>query len=363
MPDKGSLYLDIVEAVRQQILGGVLAPGSELPSVREMSTEWSCAPGTVQRAYHELTRLGLISTQVGQGSRVASRIEAHSPLRRATLVNQIEAFILDVLAAGYSPKEIDDATREVLDRWEARTREPEKSSLQVIRFVGSHDPIVSLLARRFSELLPDCTLTSAFEGSLGGLMALAHHEAEIAGCHLWDGETGLYNAPYIRRLLPNQHVVMLTLAERRLGLIVPHGNPQKITGLADLTRKGIRFINRQWGAGTRVWLDAQLEQMALRATQIEGYTREVATHLEVAAAIAQGQADVGLGVEAAALAYGLDFVLLTTERYDLIIPEETWNSPAIQVIAHWLASDEAKAAIVELGGYDTVHTGELEWVR
>ena len=362
MPDKGSLYLDIVEAVRQQIFNGVLKPGDELPSIREMSTQWNCAPGTIQRAYRELALLGLVSTQVGQGSRVAAHLEAQTPLRRATLVNQIEAFILDILAAGYSSREIDDATREVLDRWEARSGKPNYSSLKVIRFVGSHDPIVSLIARRFPELNPEHSLTVTFAGSVGGLMALARNGADIAGCHLLDPDSGLYNSPYIRRLLPGQRVTLLTLAQRRLGLIVPHGNPDHITGLADLRRDGLRFINRQEGAGTRVWLDSQLGQMGIKSDQIEGYQREVRTHLEIAGAIAEGNADVGLGVEAASLAYGLDFVLLTTERYDLVIPAEVWNFPAIQTLARWLSSEEAKAAILGVGGYDVTQTGNVEWV-
>jgi hypothetical protein len=120
-------------------------------------------------------------------------------MRRATLVNQIETFMLDILAAGYSPREIDNATREVLDRWEARTGKQEEFSIQVIRFVGSHDPIVSLIARRFSELSPDHSLAVTFVGSVGGLMALARNGADIAGCHLWDADTGLYNSPYVRR--------------------------------------------------------------------------------------------------------------------------------------------------------------------
>lgn len=363
MPEKSSLYLDIVEAVRQQILAETLKPGDELPSVREMSAQWKCAPGTVQRAYRELTRLGLISTQVGQGSRVASHPEGQMPLRRATLVNQIEAFLLDIIAAGYSTKEIEDATHEVLDRWDARIEEPQPVSPQRIRFVGSHDPVVSTIARRLSELLPDCSFTFAYEGSLGGLMALAQHTADMAGCHLWDSETGQYNEPYIRRLLPGQRVALLTLAHRRQGLIVPYGNPNHMTGLADLARQGLRFINRQPGSGTRVWLDAQLEQLGIRADRIEGYSHEVGTHLEVAAAVAEGNADVGPGVEAAALAYGLDFVLLTTERYDLAIPEAAWDFAAVQSISSWLSSAEAKTAIIELGGYDTAHTGELEWVK
>jgi molybdate-binding protein/DNA-binding transcriptional regulator YhcF (GntR family) len=363
MPEKGSLYLDIVEAIRQQILSGVLKPGSVLPSVREMSAQWNCAPGTVQRAYRELTHLGLMSTQVGQGSRVALHIEAYTPLRRATLVNQIEAFMLDILAAGYSPKEIDAATREVIERWEARIEEPEEVSTQVIRFVGSHDPVVSLITRRFSELAPDHSLSATFVGSLGGLMALARNGADIAGCHLWDAETGLYNSPYVRRLLPGQRVALLTLAHRRLGLIVPRGNPNRIAGLADLARDGLRFANRQRGAGTRVWLDARLDQMGIRPEQIEGYGNEIRTHLEVAGEIAEGSVDVGLGVEAAALAYGLDFVLLTTERYDLAIPDNVWKLPAIQVLARWLAGEEAKAAILDVGGYDVAQTGVVEWIE
>jgi len=363
MPEKGSLYLDIVEAIRQQILGGALKPGSDLPSVREMSAQWSCAPGTVQRAYRELTHLGLVSTQVGQGSRVASHLEAQTPLRRATLVNQIEAFMLDVLAAGYAPKEIDDATREVLDRWEARIGEPAQAPDNVIRFVGSHDPIISLISRRFSELAPGYSLAVTFVGSLGGLIALARNGADIAGCHLWDADTGTYNLPYVRRLLPGQRVALLTLAQRRLGLIVPHGNPGKIAGLADLAREGLRFINRQRGAGTRVWLDAHLGRMGIKPEQIEGYELEVRTHLEVAGAVAEGNADVGVGVEAAALAYGLDFVLLTTERYDLVVPVGVWDLPAIQALARWLSTEEAKAAIVDVGGYDVAQTGHLEWVE
>lgn len=236
-------------------------------------------------------------------------------------------------------------------------------SPRVIRFVGSHDPVVSLIARRFSELMPDITFKFIFAGSLGGLMALARREADFAGCHLWDAETGLYNTPYVRRLLPNQKVALLTLAHRRLGLIVPHGNPDNVTRLADLSREGLRFVNRQWGAGTRIWLDDQLEQLGILHGQIQDYGHEVGTHLEVAATIAQGDAEVGLGVETAALAYGLDFMLLTTERYDLAIPEETWAFPAIQAVADWLPTEEAKAAISAMGGYDTAHTGEVEWVR
>jgi GntR family transcriptional regulator len=184
-----SLYQEIAATIRQQIHTGALNPGDELPSVREMSEQWGCAPGTVQRAYRELTQQGLVTTQVGQGSRVAERTELHTPLRRATLVNQLEALLLGIIAAGYSPREVDSAMHEVLDRWQARVEQSEPGPEQVLRFVGSHDPIVSLIACQFSTLVPGYSLKVTFVGSLGGLIALARYGADLAGSHLWDKET------------------------------------------------------------------------------------------------------------------------------------------------------------------------------
>lgn len=358
-----TLYEDIAGTIRQQILAGELRPGQELPSVREMAERWGCAPGTIQRAYRELTQQGLITARVGQGTRVAPHTEGHTPLRRATLVNQIETFMLGVLATGYTATEIDAATQEVLDRWRARLAVPEREPMQVIRFVGSHDPTVSLIERRFTDLAPHHQMKVAFVGSLGGLIALARHGADIAGCHLWDRETGQYNAPHVRRLLPGRRIALLTLAHRRIGLIAAPGNPLAVAGLADLAQNGLRFVNRQAGAGSRIWLDAQLDEQGIDPAAIAGYsTTLVGTHLEVAGAIAGNRADVGLGAEAAALAYGLSFTCLTTERYDLAIPVEVWNLPAIQALAVWLSGEEARRAIEGIGGYDTRQTGAMEWV-
>lgn len=358
-----ALFQEIAETIRQQILNGALQPGDDLLSVREMSERWGCAPGTVQRAYRELALQGLVTTQVGQGSWVARQTEDYTPLRRATLVNQIEAFMLSILAGGYRPQEIAEATHEVLDRWQARVEEPVKPLKQTLRFVGSHDPTISLIAGHFADLVPGYSLKVTFVGSLGGLIALARYGADIAGCHLWDKETGLYNKPFVQRLLPWRRVALLTLAHRRLGLIVPPGNPAGVQGIEDLTHPNIRFINRQRGAGTRVWLDTQLAECGITSQRVKGYDYEVNTHLEVAGAVAEGRADIGLGVEAAAIAYGLEFIFLTLERYDLAIPVEIWELPAIQALSTWLSTDEAKTAIMELGGYDTHQTGKVEWVN
>jgi putative molybdopterin biosynthesis protein len=145
-------------------------------------------------------------------------------------------------------------------------------------------------------------------------------------------------------------------------LIVASGNPLNITGLGDLVRPDVRFINRQREAGTRVWLDVQLRNLGLESAQIAGYTTEAHTHIELASAIYENLADVGLGIEAAALAYGLDFILLTTERYDLIIPGEEWERETIHAMIAMLQTGEMKKAIDLLGGYETSHTGTVEWV-
>jgi molybdate-binding protein/DNA-binding transcriptional regulator YhcF (GntR family) len=362
--DETPLYQRIAESIRRGIMGGDLRPDDRLPPVREMAARWHCTPGTVQRAYKELARQGLVVSRPGQGTRVATAISAEeeTPLRQAALVHRAEAFLLQVLTAGYTPAEAEQAVRLALDRWRALAQEPESPPENVLRFVGSHDPAVVFIAAHFADVAPGCALRLTFVGSLGGLIALAEGEADVAGSHLWDEESDTYNEPFVRRVLPGQQVALLTLAHRRLGLITPPENPAGITDLENLVRPGLHFANRQRGSGTRVWLDARLRRRGIATEQIRGYESEMLTHSQVAQAIAENQADVGLGVEAAALAYGLDFVLLTTERYDLVIPVQAWEYPPLQALARWLATEEARAAITALGGYDTSETGRVRWI-
>jgi molybdate-binding protein/DNA-binding transcriptional regulator YhcF (GntR family) len=362
---KKSLYQKIAEAIRQQILNQTLQPGDRLPSVREMAAQWDCTIGTVQRAYEELAQQGLVVSRPGQGTHVATAIpvEQAEPLRRAALVHRAEAFLLEVLTAGYAAEEVEQAVRLALDRWRTFSHQaadwPEKS----IRFAGSHDPALTYITTHFDEVAPDYTAHLTFTGSLGGLIALAEGEADLAGAHLWDEESDTYNTAFVRRLLPGRRVALLTLAHRRLGLIVAPSNPHGISGLADLTQPGLRFVNRQAGAGTRVWLDAQLHRLGITAAQVDGYGREVQTHSEMARLIAEGESDVGLGIEAAALAFGLGFVPLTTERYDLVVPAEVWSRSPIQALARWLANPEAQQNILAIGGYDIHETGKVEWLN
>jgi molybdate-binding protein/DNA-binding transcriptional regulator YhcF (GntR family) len=363
--DEVHLYKQIAENVRQDILNGRLKPGDHLPSIRQMTIRWGCTIGTVQHAYQELIRQGLITSRVGQGTRVAAKppeLEDDTPLRRAALINRAEAFLLEVLTSGYSSKEIEAAVQLALDRWRVFEQAPSTPLIQTLRCSGSHDLALTWVASHFNEIAPGYTLQLSFSGSLGGLIAITEGKADLAGCHLWDEESNTYNVPFVRRLLPGKRVALLTLAYRRLGLILPAGNPKGIFCLEDLARPGVGFVNRQTGSGTRVWLDAAIRKAGIRPDQIQGYTIEKVTHSDVARAVAAGQADVGLGLEASARVFGLQFTPLLSERYDLVIPAEMFDTPPIQALVTWLSSTQAKKQIAEFGGYSTSETGKIEWL-
>ncbi|HEX2980719.1 MAG TPA: substrate-binding domain-containing protein [Anaerolineaceae bacterium] len=360
--DESFLYQRIAEAIRTDILEGRLQAGERLPSIRELTKRWNCTPGTVQRAYQELARQGLVVSQAGRGTRVPqqldlSRLRTQSPLRQAGLVNRAEAFLLEVLTAGFDLNEIQLAFNLAMDRWRAYQEPQMPSAGSVIRFSGSHDMALIWLAGKVDEILPGTVMQLSFNGSLGGLMSLAEGKADLVGTHLLDAETGEYNLPYIRRLFPGQKMRVTRLAYRRMGLMVAAGNPLDICGLEDLVRPGMRFVNRQAGSGTRVWLDAAIEKAGLNSKQIAGYGTEKSTHSEVARAIAEGKADAGLGLESAAAAFHLDFLFLLEQPYDLVALACDQESEPFCRLLDWLVSPAAKKAVGSLAGYDARDTG------
>jgi putative molybdopterin biosynthesis protein len=358
------LYQQIADSIRREILTGVLKPGDRLPSVRQLCDQWQCTPGTIQHAYQELAREGLLVSQAGRGTQVAGAIpqaktQAQHTLRRANLVNRAESFLLEALTGGYQLDEIQRAIDMAMDRWRALSAQRETPATEVLRFAGSHDMVLNELARTFFEHhIEGVRFELVYLGSLGGLIALAEGKADLAGCHLWDAESNTYNLPFVQRLLPGKSVMVVTLAHRRIGLIVPTGNPQQILALRDLSRPGIRFVNRQPGSGTRVWLDAMLSSLGIAATQIHGYSDERLTHSDIARTVAEGQADAGLGLETAAVAYGLDFIYLNEEQYDLVLLEEVTQRLDVQSLIAWLQSVEAKQFIDQHPGYDSRFTGQ-----
>jgi putative molybdopterin biosynthesis protein len=362
--DEPFLYQKIAERIRQDILDRKLKPGERLPSVRKMAENWSCTLGTAQRAYGILAQQGLVLSRSGQGTHVVEKpaLRDDTPLRRASLVHRAEAFLLEALTSGFSPTEVEAAVRLALDHWRVSTLHPIPPTENTLRFTVSHDMALTWIAAHFFEIADQCTLELNFTGSLGGLIALAEGKADLAGCHLWDEETDTYNVPYIRRVLPGQRVALLTLAHRSLGLIVPAGNPAKVTKLVDLVHQRLCFVNRQIGSGTRVWLDAALRKESISPSEIRGYHNVLMTHSEVARSIAEGHADVGFGLKSAALAFGLDCIPLVHERYDFVIPESTITLPSISSLIKWLSTKKAHKAIADLEGYDVEATGKLEWI-
>jgi putative molybdopterin biosynthesis protein len=232
---------------------------------------------------------------------------------------------------------------------------------QTVVAIGSHDLALDLISNALAQRVPGATLASANVGSLGGLLALARDEAHLAGSHLLDEDTGEYNVSYIRRYLPDRPVVLVHLAGRVQGLIVPPGNPKGIVRLDDLGQEDVLFVNRQRGSGTRVLLDFRLRELGIAATRVRGYEREEYTHLAVAADVASGAADTGLGILAAARALGLEFVPLFQEHYQLVIPREHYTSEVLAPLLEIIRDPLFQAEVDALGGYDTSEMGRVVW--
>jgi putative molybdopterin biosynthesis protein len=222
---------------------------------------------------------------------------------------------------------------------------------------GSHDLVLDLAASALREAGPGIALASSNVGSLAGLAALRDGLCHVAGSHLLDPDTGEYTLPWIDKLMPDRDLAVVRLTHREQGLIVAPGNPLGLEGIADLTRPGLRYVNRQRGAGTRVLLDQLLQQQGIEPDRVDGYAREEHTHLAVAAAVAADRADCGLGVLAAARAFGLDFVPVTKEPYDLVLERAALDSDLLAPLWGLLDSSDFRAEVDALGGYDTTEMG------
>lgn len=362
--DEDFLYLRIAEYIRSEINNGSYKPGDPIPPIRTLADTWNCTNGTVQRAIRELESAGLVATHIGKRTRVtgATPLAPADTLQRANLIHRAETFLLESMTSGYSPLDVEDAFRVALNRWRAVVQPQTQSSAKTLRFSGSHDLAVAWMATHFNEIAPDHGLKISFTGSLPGLLSLQKKETDIAGSHLWDEQSETYNAPFIQRLFPGEKIALVTLAHRKVGFIVKNGNPLNIHTITDLSRPDVRFINRQAGSGTRVYLDSLLQKSNIDPTVIQGYSEERITHSEVAAAVFDSRADTGIGLEAAARAYGLDFVFLTLERYDLVMRKFTLDLAPVQQLIQWLKSDGFHTLLSRLGGYEYTESGQVEWV-
>lgn len=227
--------------------------------------------------------------------------------------------------------------------------------------LGSHDNAIDLLATFLKRKDPRLRLSSGHISSQGGLVALGQRRAHFGGSHLFDPETNTYNVRYIKSYLPDLPLKLINLAWREQGLMVAEGNPKNIQTIQDLTRPDVRSINRQREAGTRLLLDYLLKENDIEPAMVQGYEREEYTHMAVAFNVHSGAADVGMGVFTAAKALGLNFLPLTLERYDLVVPESTFNDSRFQILLEVIHSREYQKAVAALGGYDMKDCGKIIW--
>jgi putative molybdopterin biosynthesis protein len=227
-----------------------------------------------------------------------------------------------------------------------------ETPLPVFLLAGSHDLALEWLAERIA---PQVRLLSLPVGSLDGLIHLRQGLCQASGAHIL-AENGEYNLPTVRQLFPERNVTLVTLAHRTQGWIFAPGNPRGFRGAVDLLQPGIRFVNRNPGSGTRLWLDGELQRLGIPAEAVPGYERFVKTHTEAAACIQRGEADVALGLEAAALQAGLGFLPLFSERYDLVLPRQ--YLPSLAPVLNAVQGADFRRGVRGLRGYDTAHSGE-----
>ncbi|WP_034327642.1 molybdopterin biosynthesis protein [Alkaliphilus transvaalensis] len=228
--------------------------------------------------------------------------------------------------------------------------------------IGSHDMVMDLLGNQLHKANSQLYLSSAHVGSLGGIMAMKKQECHIAPIHLLDTNSGEYNLSYVRQYLKGQSMALIKFVGRSQGLMVKRGNPKGIKGIEDLGREDLQFVNRQRGAGTRILLDYYLEKLQIDTSKVQGYQREMTTHMAVAAAIAGGTADCGMGISSAAFTMGLDFIPIAWEDYDLLISQDLLDDERILQLIEVMKSKDFIEYINGLGGYKTDGIGEIKLI-
>ncbi|MDK2981521.1 MAG: molybdopterin molybdotransferase [Chloroflexota bacterium] len=228
---------------------------------------------------------------------------------------------------------------------------------RMLVITGSHDPLLDELADIMRRTWRDSLVASSHVGSMGGIMAVKRGEAHLGGIHLLDEASGTYNVPYLKKYFPEGGVVLVECVERVQGLMVAPGNPLDIQSFTDLPR--VSYVNRQKGSGTRILCDYLAKENHIDPDEVKGYQREEFTHTAVAAAVASGTADAGMGILSAARIYGLDFIPICPEQYDLLIAEDALELQGVQRLLQVLKSEAFAQRLVQMGGYTLDKPGEV----
>ena len=224
--------------------------------------------------------------------------------------------------------------------------------------VAGCDPGMSLLAQHLARY-HDVDLVVAPSSSQQALEWLKQGKVHVAGSHLRDAPGGEYNVPVVRRLFGRGAVKVVTFAIWEQGLVVAGTNQKQIRGVEDLARKDVRIVNREKGAGSRALLDSKLKEVGIAPGKVAGYDRIAYGHLPAALAVSLGEADCCIATRSAARAFGLGFLPLATERYDLVVRRQFLRMPAVQALLDLLQRTAIRRKLELLAGYDTSHTGEV----
>ena len=227
-----------------------------------------------------------------------------------------------------------------------------KSEKPVVVFSGSHDLALEYVSKSVDAHL---TLLTMPVGSLNGLVNLRQGLCQVSGAHLLD-ESGEYNTPFVRHIFPDQAMDVVTLAHRTQALILAPGNPLGIRSVTDLTREGLRFINRNPGSGTRIWFDAELRRLGISSDAIRGYGQIINTHTGCAESVLAGEADAAICLQASAVQHGLDFIPLFDERYDLILPRT--HESILAPLLDYIQTSSFREDVAALTGYSTAKSGD-----
>ncbi|MEW5909489.1 MAG: helix-turn-helix transcriptional regulator [Thermodesulfobacteriota bacterium] len=241
----------------------------------------------------------------------------------------------------------------------ARAREKGKRIEEALLACGSNDPVLDMLHTYMKKTYPEFYIFSANTGSTDGMKTLNKGYTDIAWSHLLDPKSGQYNIPFLSTYLPDVKPVVVNLFQRELGLMMAPGNPRRIKGISELGKKGVVFINRQKGSGTRVLLDHHLKELKLPSSEIKGYDREVFTHFEVGLSILAGEADAGVATIVVAKLLGLDFIPIAKERFDMILDQKIFFHKGIQAFIETLNSKGFRERVERIGAYEFRDSGKI----
>ncbi|MGE7910009.1 substrate-binding domain-containing protein [Lysinibacillus xylanilyticus] len=224
--------------------------------------------------------------------------------------------------------------------------------------ISGQDLALDLLGKYIEKKQSNKVLRS-HEGSFNGVMALYNGECDIASLHLYDGDTGEYNTPYLKKIFVSHSYILLNLISRRAGFYVQKGNPLQIQSIEDFKAKSLKLMNREKGSGARTFLDEQLRIHHISPSTIEGYNEEEMSHIDVASAVANGNADVGIGIEKISKLVEIDFIPLITERYDIVLLKTPENQLLVESVKKILNSPNFQSEVVALGDYDVTQMGKI----